>query len=253
MPIGTQIFDGVTMTTDSAADPGALRLLSAGIIEHLFDDLADAFARQTGHRVTARFNPTGNIVRWVEAGEPGDVVVLATRASMQALIDRGEVAAGSAVVFAKAVIGVAVRDGAPAIDISSADALKAAMLGARAFAHADPAGGSSSGAHVARLIDSFGIGDRVAGKIVSRSRGQLTIRAVAEGVADFVVAQCTEIAAVPGVRYIGPLPDGIQAHNHVVAAIRSGSPRAAEAAEFLKFLASPLLRPHWHKLGFADP
>jgi molybdate transport system substrate-binding protein len=230
-----------------------IRLLSAGTIEHLFEDVAAAFELECGHRVTARFNPTGTVVRWVEAGEPCDAVVLATDASLDRLAAGGYVLSASRVTFAKAVIGIAVRDGAPAIDISTAAAVRAAMLAAGAFAHASPEAGSSSGAHVRGVIERLGIADNVRDRIVMRDRGQATIRAVAEGMADFVVAQSTEIAAVSGVRYIGPLPAELQAQNPVGGAVHARSRHPAEAAALLAFLASPTLRPHWRKLGFADP
>ena len=240
--------------TGSGKEPvRQLRVLSAGIIEHRFGDVAAAFGRETGHGVTARFNPSGSIVRWVESGEPADVVVVATEQAMARLIERGLLLAETCTTFARAVIGVAVRAGAPDIDISTPAALIQAMRAATAFAHADPDRGSSSGAHVRRMIAELGIDAEVAGKIVMRSRGQATIRAVAEGAAEFVIAQSTEIAAVEGVRYLGPLPASLQTRSLVGAGVHAATTAKPEAQALIGLLAHARMRPHWHSLGFADP
>jgi molybdate transport system substrate-binding protein len=84
-----------------------------------------------------------------------------------------------------------------------------------------------------------------------RDRGQATIRAVAEGLADFVIAQSTEIAAVKGVQYLGPLPTGLQAENLVQAALCAETKEREAAQAFLTHLSEA--REHWREIGFADP
>ena len=242
-----------TMISNDAAQSEELRLLAAGIIEHDFSALAAQFEKRSGIRIAAEFNPSGNILKWVQSGEPCDLVVLSSRPEMQQLFDSRRAVPESHVAIGTAVIGVAVKEGAPYIDISTPQALKQAMLKAKAFAHTNPAAGSSSGAHVQKVITGFGIAGDVANKILMRDRGQATIRAVAEGLADFVVAQSTEIVAVKGVRYVGPLPAGIQVQNMVGASQCIAGAAKPGTAEFLKFVASVEVRAHWRALGFADP
>lgn len=253
--LATMFSMAVATTTiiNNTAQSQELRLLAAGIIEHDFSELAKQFEKRSGIRIAARFNPSGNILKWVLAGETCDLVVLSSRPEMQQLFDSQKAVPESLVAIGRAVIGVAVKEGAPDIDISTPETLKQAMLKAKAFAHTNPAAGSSSGAHVQKVIAGFGISGDVANKILMRDRGQATIRAVAEGLADFVVAQSTEIAAVKGVRYVGPLPAGIQVQNLVSASQCVVGAAKPGTADLLKFITSLEVRAHWRTLGFTDP
>ena len=224
-------------------------LISAGIIEHDFPVFAAELERRTGHRVTARFNPTGTVAKWLLAGEPCDVVALGARDPMQQLVEAGKVLGDTVIEFGKAVVGIAVKEGAPGFDISTPSAIRSAMLAAKAFAHGSPDAGSSSGIHVRKVIAELGITAAVAGKIVMRNRGQLTIRAVAEGLADFVVGQSTEIVAVPGVRYIGPLPESLQVQNVVCAGLTPRGVGNPAAKAVLALMGNRDMRPHWSALG----
>src|SRR5277367_6988185 len=81
-------------------------------------DLAAGFELVTGHKVNAVFAP--NVMAMVNSGAPADIVAL-NPPVIDDLIKSGKVV-GPRVDFARAGIGVAVKAGAPRLDLSTVDA-----------------------------------------------------------------------------------------------------------------------------------
>jgi hypothetical protein len=85
---------------------------------------------------------------------------LGHRNAIHDLIKQGKVA-GSRVDFVRAGVGVAVKAGAPKLDIGSTEAFKHAMLAANSIAYSTGA----SGIIAARLMERLGIAEQLEGKI----------------------------------------------------------------------------------------
>lgn len=100
----------------------------------------DEFERANGYTIRASYAPSGAPIPRFDRGEPVDVF-LTDRAAIDELIKQGKVMAGRT-DLARTGIGIAVRKGAPKPDVSSAEALKRALLEARTVGHAAPSGGS---------------------------------------------------------------------------------------------------------------
>jgi hypothetical protein len=88
--------------------------------------------------VLITFDSGGLIARRIQNDESADVVMVA-RAEIESLEQAGRVMEGTAAELAKAVMGVAVRRGAPKPDISSVEAFKRTLLSAKSIARANPA------------------------------------------------------------------------------------------------------------------
>jgi molybdate transport system substrate-binding protein len=228
-----------------------LTVLSAGIVEHRFERIADAFRQATQHDIAVRFSPGRRIVEWIEAGEAADVVLVSTGPQMARLLANGHVRRETLLVLGRAVIGIAVPVDAPGPDIGTPAALRAALLAAARIARGNPGGGSSSGIHAEEVLRRLDIFAEVVPRLVGRDRGQATIRLVAEGLADLAIGQATEIAAVEGVRFLGPLPETLQAANEVAAAATAAASRPDLAAAFLRVLDSEEVRTHLRGIGLA--
>ena len=111
--------------------------------------------------------------------------------------------------IARAGVGVGVREGAPKPDISTPDAFKQAILGAKSIVYVDPAQGATSGIHFAGVLQRLGIADAVKSKTILWPGGYAA-EAVQKGQADLVVHQISEILPVKGVTLVGPLPGDLQ-------------------------------------------
>jgi len=110
-----------------------LKVFCARSMTHAVTDLAKKFMRETGHEVDITFGPVGTLQKKLAAGETTDVLILGQPA-MEMMEQQGCFVAGTRTDVSRVSIGVAVREGAPAPDISTADAFKTTLLGARAIA-----------------------------------------------------------------------------------------------------------------------
>src|SRR5262249_41874691 len=119
------------------------------------DELLPPFERANGQTIRASYAPSGALIPRFDRGEPVDVF-LTDSAAIDELIKRGKVVAPRT-DLARTGIGIAVRKGAPKRDVSSPEALKRALLAARTVAHAAPAGGSITAAHIQGGVGRLGI------------------------------------------------------------------------------------------------
>src|SRR5262249_44079170 len=144
-------------------------------------------------------------------GETADVVILGGD-SIAALIGQGMIAAGSKTDVARGMIGAGVAKGAAKPDISSEAAFKAALLGAKAVAVTDPAGGGSSGVFFGKLFEKMGLTEALKPKLKLAAGGPNGYAAtfVIRGEADFAMQPIPELMAVPGIEVVGPLPGAFQ-------------------------------------------
>jgi molybdate transport system substrate-binding protein len=170
-------------------------------------------------------------------GEPADVLIMVGYA-LGDLVKQGKVVAGSNVDLVTSAIGIAVKSGAPKPDISSADAVKRALLAAKSVAYSD----SASGVYVStEMFAKLGIADAMKDKarmIPATPVGEI----VAKGEADIGLQQIAELRPVSGIDIIGPLPDGLQKITVFSAGIATVSKEPDAGRALIKFLASPAAR-----------
>jgi molybdate transport system substrate-binding protein len=113
-----------------------------GVISGL-RDLAAGFELVTGNKVNAVFAP--NVMAFVNSGAPADIVAL-NPPVIDDLIKSGKIV-GPRVDFARAGIGVAIKKGAPKLDLSTVEAFKRAMLNAKSIGYST----AGSGLMVAKI------------------------------------------------------------------------------------------------------
>ncbi len=120
------------------------------------------------------FGTVGALQAKLAAGETADVLILGAPAIAK-MEQSGALVAGTRKDIARTSIGVAVREGAPAPDISTAEAFKQALIGARAVAFSDAAVGGSAGVHLAALWGRIGLAEEIKRKAMpqkTRRRGR---------------------------------------------------------------------------------
>jgi molybdate transport system substrate-binding protein len=215
-----------------------IRVMSSGAVAPAYVPLVAQFERATPHKLVTLATATGlgpeSIPNRVRRGEPVDVVILSATA-IDELIKEGHVRAGSRVDLARSGIGMAVRTGAPKPDISSVEALTRVLLQAKSVAFS----AQISGVYLStELLPRLGIAERILPKS-RRVEGEPVGNVVARGEAEIGFQQISELLAVQGVDYVGPLPADVQRMSLFSAGIgaRAGSPAAARA--FIEFLVSP--------------
>ena len=197
-------------------------------------ELGDAYELRSRQRVAIISVGGVEAVRRVNEGEAFDFIVLATDAIEQ-LANDGKIVASSRTDLARSGVAIAVAADAPRPDVSSESALHDAVLRARSIGYST----GPSGAHLARLIERWGIADVIAPRIIQAPPGIPVGALVACGDVELGFQQLSELLHLPGIDVIGLLPPEIQMVTVFSAAICTASSRNAAAHALLAFLASP--------------
>jgi molybdate transport system substrate-binding protein len=221
------------LATSASADD--IIFLSANALESSVRELILPFEKTSGHTVKVSFGNVSNNAERVRKGDSVDLAITSPqlRADLQA---EGKIAAEPNVVIAKVGFGVFVKKGAQKPDISSVDAFKRAVVGAKSIAVGDPQKGSPVGAYILPLFDRLEIGEQVKPKLQLSGGGAQTFESVVKGEAELGFSLTSEIAANPDVELVALLPEQIQNFIvlTVVLPVQAKAPDAAKA--FVAFL-----------------
>jgi molybdate transport system substrate-binding protein len=215
-------------TAPASADE--VRLLASNAVREPYLELIPLFEKASGHRVTAEWGGTVDIVRRATAGEALDVVVIPD-ARVNELKKLGAVY--ERVDLAASKIGVAGRPGAPRPNLANIDGLKRALLAANRLVISS---GPSSN-HMLALFARMGIADDIRPKLVQLAPGLSVGEAIAAGRGDIGFTQVSELLAIKGIDYLGPLPDGAQSVTTFSAGFLSTTRSPLAAHELVAFLA----------------
>ncbi|OAF15126.1 extracellular solute-binding protein [Bradyrhizobium neotropicale] len=225
-----------------ASDAAEVRVMISGGLTAAYQALVPEFEKATGNKVLTSFGPsmgttTNAIPVRLERGEPVDVLIMVGYA-LADLANKGKVVAGSQVDLTRSPIGIAVKSGAPKPDISSAEAVKRALLAAKTIAYSD----SASGVYVStEMFEKLGIAEIMkdkARKIPATPVGEI----VARGEAELGFQQISELKPVQGIDIVGPLPNELQKITVFSAGIATVSKEPEAGRALIKFLASPAAR-----------
>lgn len=222
-------------------------MMSAGFSE-AYRDLIPDFERTTGHKVVTIRGPSmGNrpeaVPNRIARGEPADVVIINTEA-IDRLIADGKVVAPSRAELARALIGAVVRAGAPKPDISTIEALKRTLLGAKSIAYSD----SGSGVYLSTvLFPRLGVAEQIKEK--SKMIPGSVAQTVARGEYELGFQTMSELLPVKGVDQLGPIPAETQAAQSFSAAMTAGAKEPAAGLALIEYLSSPEAAPAIIKSG----
>src|SRR5258708_4468447 len=173
----------LALALPAGAQAAEIAVLAAAAVQEPFEAVVHAFEHDTGNKVAATFGSVGAIQGKLKAGANADLVILST-ALVAAAEKDGTARAGSRAVVGRAEIGVAVRNGTSAPDISTADAFKKTLLAAKSVSYTDPAGGGTAAVFVAGMLDRLGIADAIKGKSLKFNTGREVVAAVVRGDAE---------------------------------------------------------------------
>jgi len=238
------------MTADrvGATILSTIKIMSAGAVQSMVSALGPEFERESGHMLDLNFNTVGSLRARLEGGELTDLAIL-SQSAIAALDKQGLLLPGSIVDLGATITGVVIKEGAPVPDISTPEALKAALLKARGVSYSDPAAGGSSGTYFAGVLEKLGIADRVNPGAVLGKRGYEVAEAVADGRAEIGTTFISEALTVKGVTVVGPLPGDLYNANGYTAAVHVRSAVGDTARAFVRKLTDPAARDRWIAAG----
>jgi molybdate transport system substrate-binding protein len=192
------------------------------------------FERRTGAKLSVTTDVAVRLVRRINDGEQFDFLVAAP-AQIDELIKAGKIIPQTRTDLAHSGIGVAVRAGAPKLDVSSVDGFKRALLAARSVAYLKE---GQSGVYVAGLLERLGIAEAIRSK-VTLAETDIVSELVSRGEVELGIVVITQILTTDGVALAGPLPPEIQSYITFTGGISANSKSIDAAKQLLTVLKSP--------------
>jgi molybdate transport system substrate-binding protein len=242
----------IVVLVASGARADEVKVLTSGGFAAALHELVPQLERSAGARIVTTEGATvangpDSIPARLDHGDAVDVVIMSA-SGLDELIKAGKIRAGSRVDLARSGIGMAVRAGARKPDIGSVEALKRTLLDAKSVAYSS----SISGVYLStELFPRLGIADQMRAK--SRRIDRERVGAVvARGEAEIGFQQVSELLAVPGIDYVGPLPADVQRTTVFAAGVAASSANPERARAIIAFLASAAARAIVAKSGL-DP
>jgi molybdate transport system substrate-binding protein len=186
-----------------------IRVLSAPAIRQGLEALVESFQAETGHAVDLDYASGPNIGKRMDTERDVCDVVVAPQGVIDSRRDSGRFGVERAIPVGGVEAGVAIRTGAPAPDISTADAVREALLNAEAVVFNK----ASSGDFIAEMIVGLGVMDAIADRVQRFEDGRDAMEYLGKSGSDTALGfgQSTglKVHEALGITVIGPLPEDI--------------------------------------------
>jgi molybdate transport system substrate-binding protein len=234
-----------------AAPAAEIDVMISTAMKAAIEEVAPPFERASGHVLRIVYGPSGGLARRFNGGEPADLIVVDSKV-LDELIKQGKVAPGRTDV-ARTGIGIAVRKGAPKPDVSSAEALRRALLAAKSIGHTAPAGGGVTAAHIMGVFAKLGIAAEVAPKVklaAGGPDGRVSVL-VSSGEAEIGLQLVSELMSNPEVEVIGMLRAELQLIATISAGIATAAKQPEAAQALIRHLAAPAATAVYKSKGLA--
>ena len=223
------------LLTAASTRAAEIKVLASNGVKAALEELAPAFERATGNKLSISFGLAAVLKRQIEAGEAFDLAIL-TSAGIEDLAQQGKVDGGSRAAIARSGVGIGIRKGGPRPDIGTPEALKRTLLSAKSISWAKE---GASGVYFAGVLERIGIAEQMKPKVHLAPSGAEVGKLVAGGQVELGVILVNELMAAPGVEVLGPLPAELQNYTAFHAGVGAGSKSPAAARALIQFLTTP--------------
>jgi molybdate transport system substrate-binding protein len=247
----------LAMAAVSAVQAAEIRVISPGVISNSgLRDIAAAFEKRTGVKVTIEVDGMGTIVGDIKTRTPAADVVMLPMDLMGSLSLAGGLAprenGASFTPLGRVEIGLFKKPDAPRPDITTIPALAAAMKTASVVFYTDPASGSMQAGMSGRLLartDFAGIKSQpIKGDSEpALKRGDGDAAAMGLGLIHGPHDPANKPTDNPYL--VGMLPLELNMHMDMATGINARAMDAKNAAAFIAFALSPAMRGAWKAKG----
>src|SRR3989442_7249140 len=152
IPHGAAMAADLVILTNQGATPGVR-------------DLAAAFSRASGHKVTVIQADDAVLQQRINDGSAD--LITGNPGPIDELVRNGKVVGSTVTPFVRAGLGLSVRAGAPKPDIRTVEAYKAALLAAKSIGYSR----GCSGTNIAEGIEQLGLTERLKDKTIFTTGG----------------------------------------------------------------------------------
>ena len=235
-------------TTARAQDDAGLTVFAAASLKEALDDAAAAYRKQTGVPVRVSYAASSALARQIEQGAPADVFFSADLEWMDYLQKRNrlDVATRRSLLGNRLVL-IAPRASKAQVDLKRPATLLAALGDGRLAVGQTRT--VPAGKYAKASLESLSLWNGVRPRLAESESVRAALMLVARGETPLGIVYASDAKAEPGVRVVATFPE--DSHPPIVypvAALRGA--RAAQAARFLQWLASPAADALFTKRGF---
>lgn len=214
-----------------------LEVMISGGFQGPYKQMLPEFEKSTGIKVVTKSGASQGsgpktIKAQLAAGVTADVVIL-SREGLAELVEQKRIISGSDVDLAQAPLGLAIPSGNPKPDISTVKSFTDTLIQAKKIV----VPGSTSGIYLTQdVFPRLGLTNKISIQVTER--GSEATAALAAKDANVAVQPSSELVNIPGVDYVGPIPESLQLIQTFAAAIVLGSPHENEAKKLITYLSS---------------
>nr|WP_216862565.1 substrate-binding domain-containing protein [Polynucleobacter sp. Tro8-14-1] len=215
-----------------------IQVITSGAFAEALKQLVPEYEKQSPNKVIISYGSSmgaapDSIPSRLAKGEQFDILILAAP-SLEGFIKSGDLQSGARVDLVASVMGAVVKTGAPKPDISTMNGLKLVLLNAKSVAYS----ASASGVYLStELFPKMGISEQM-NKTARKIYSERVASVVARGDADLGFQQVSELLPIPGVDFIGELPQEAQKTVLFSAGITSNTQNLDASKDLIVFLAS---------------
>jgi molybdate transport system substrate-binding protein len=219
----------------SSAGAADIRVFCTNGIRAVVEDLRPKFEQQTGDRIVILYEPSSQLRKRIDAGEPFDLAILTT-ALIDDAIKAGQLSADSRTFLARSGLGVSIRSGAKKPNFSTVNGFKSALLNAESITYATQ---GASAAPFEVLVAKLGLTAQLKPKYNLRPTAAEVGDAVSSGIVELGIAPVSEILPVRGVDLVGPFPKEVQSYVELTGAVGANAKEKDGAKKLLAFVIAP--------------
>jgi len=217
-----------------------LEILSAGAVKPAMQVLVPAFEAARGVSVEASFGPAPELKARTRDGTGSIGLLAGPKALIGELAAAGKLDAASRRALGGVKAAIALHRDAPVPDLSTPDAVRAAVLAAAAIVYNT----ASSGQYIDQMIRGLGIADTVEPRVQRLPTAEDAMRFLGSDAGRTAIGfgQSSAICGYEqafAVRLAAPLPDAIGNVTEYEVAVATAAPRPELAEAFIAFLTGP--------------
>jgi len=226
------LYLGLALLPMSHAQSAELQVIAGSGIAAPLNEIAAQFEKATGHKIVLRYGTAPQLIKMATT-TPFDLGICPEEVYKDTAA-RAQFPAGELPSVARIGVGVAVKAGAAKPDIGTPEALKQALLGAKAISSI-PA--SATGALLADVYQRLGIAEEMKARIKPAPTPGQIAEAVAGGDAELGVF-ILNVLADPRLDIVGPLPGELKREVVYLAGVATGARETEAARAFMAHVMS---------------
>ncbi len=243
------VLFGLAAPAPASAQSGNVLVFAAASLKEALDGVAARWRKETGKSAAISYAASPALARQIEQGAPAQIFISADLDWMDYLAGKNMIKLETRTnLLGNRIVLVAPKTSTAMVRIEPGFPL-ASLLGDGRLAMADvravPAGKYGKAA-----LESLGVWDSVAGRVVQTENVRVALILVARGEAPLGIVYRTDATADPGVKVIGIFPE--ESHPPILypVALTAGAAHP-DAAAFLAYVKSAAARPLFAASGFS--